>query len=79
MNNKMKKELKQKMADYQRFGFILLAVSTFFYLGLVLPVEDKNFVQSITLGVASTTGLGFAILMYSIVRKCKVQLQEISE
>jgi Na+-translocating ferredoxin:NAD+ oxidoreductase RnfA subunit len=79
MNNKMEKELQKKVADYQRFGFILLGVSTFFYLGLVLPVEDKNFIQSVTLGVASLTGLGFAILMYSIVRKCKVQLQEISK
>ncbi|MED1863145.1 YrhC family protein [Fictibacillus nanhaiensis] len=71
--------IKKKIADYQRFGFILLAVSTFFYIGLVLPVEDKNFVQSITLGIASTTCLGFTALMYNVVRKCKTQLQELSE
>jgi YrhC-like protein len=71
--------IQKKIADYQRFGFILLAVSTFFYLGLVLPVEDKSFVQSITLGIASTTCLGFTALMYNVVRKCKTQLQELSE
>jgi YrhC-like protein len=79
MTNKIEKELQKKMADYQRFGFILLAVSTFFYLGLVLPVEDKNFIQSITLGIASITCLGFTALMYNVVRKCKVQLQEITK
>jgi YrhC-like protein len=72
-------QLQKKKADYQRFGFILLAVSTFFYLGLVLPVEDKSFIQSITLGIASLTCLGFTALMYSVVRKCKIQIQELSE
>ncbi|MDR7073592.1 YrhC family protein [Fictibacillus barbaricus] len=77
MNNNMTKELKNKIADYQRFGFILLAVSTFFYVGLVLP-EDKSFIQSVTLGSASLICLSFTALMYNTVRKCKVKLQEIS-
>ncbi|MCM3716947.1 YrhC family protein [Fictibacillus phosphorivorans] len=79
MTNKLEKELQKKIADYQRFGFILLAVSTFFYVGLVLPVEDKNFTQSMTLGIASLMCLGFTALMYNVVRKCKVQLQEIAK
>jgi hypothetical protein len=77
MKNTLTKELKNKIADYQRFGFILMAVSTFFYVGLVLP-EDKTFIQSITLGSASLACSLVTALMYNTARKCKLQLQKIS-
>lgn len=40
MKNK-EKQLYEKMVDYKRYGVSLLAVGTFFYLGVVIPTEIK--------------------------------------
>lgn len=36
------KQLKQKIVDYQNFATILIAVSSFFYLGILFTGMDKS-------------------------------------
>ncbi|WP_216829071.1 YrhC family protein [Alkalihalobacterium elongatum] len=36
-DNKKIREIKGKVEDYKRFGFILLSLSVFMFLGLIIP------------------------------------------
>jgi YrhC-like protein len=44
---------KGKMEDYKRFGFILLAVSAFFYFGLLIRGSELLNIQLFTLIISS--------------------------
>ncbi|MEI5905752.1 YrhC family protein [Bacillus spongiae] len=38
----MKRKLTEKLIDYKRFAYTLVAVSVFLYLGVVLPTAGKT-------------------------------------
>ncbi|MEK5173355.1 YrhC family protein [Heyndrickxia sp. FSL W8-0496] len=38
--------LYEKMVDFKRFGITSLALSSFLYLGVVLPLEDKTIIKT---------------------------------
>ncbi|TLS39312.1 YrhC family protein [Pseudalkalibacillus caeni] len=64
VNNKKNKILKDKITDYTRFGFILLSLSAFLYIGSLLPVEDASNAKSLILIGTSLVAVGFAGLFY---------------
>ncbi|KMK75755.1 YrhC family protein [Alkalihalobacillus pseudalcaliphilus] len=41
MSEKEMKELEGKVADFNRFRFILLSLSTILFLGVIVPVDGK--------------------------------------
>lgn len=41
MEEKKLKQLEAKVADYKQYGFILLSLSIFLFIGLVIPSEGK--------------------------------------
>jgi|GEM_PF-451009 len=68
-----------KMEDYKRFGFILLAVSAFFYFGLLIRGTEQSSLQLLTIITASTMFMLLAgIFLYksSIYKKKIDQLEE---
>ncbi|WP_227934866.1 YrhC family protein [Alkalihalobacillus deserti] len=42
MEEKKIKQLEAKVADYKQYGFILLSLSIFLFIGLVIPSESST-------------------------------------
>ncbi|MDN4526301.1 YrhC family protein [Fictibacillus fluitans] len=77
MESKVLQDLKQKIQDYQHYGIVLLGLSSFMYLGTVIPFAGKDVTDEIVCGTTSLTGLGFTTLMYYQAKRLKKQLQDI--
>ncbi|GAA0340804.1 hypothetical protein GCM10008967_33890 [Bacillus carboniphilus] len=76
---KQMKDLQGKVEDYQRFAYILLAVSGFFYFGAVIPTIQKTefvltllMVGTLVMIVAATASLLYA-------KRCKSTLLQLEE
>ena len=78
MKNQMK-ILKGKVEDYQRFAYVLLAVSGFLYFGAVIPtIEKTDFVQ-ILLMVGTIVFITSATACLFYAKHCKKCLHELEE
>ncbi|MGO4887364.1 YrhC family protein [Anaerobacillus sp. MEB173] len=75
MNEDRVKQLTEKVNDYKRFSYILIALSVFLFLGLIIPAEG-NMGNDITLIGGSLLLLGFAFACHRIAMKSREQLEE---
>lgn len=73
---KNEKQLYEKMVDYRRFGVSLLAVGTFFYLGVVIPTVIKDMKDIYLMMGTSTMFLSGSILFLLKSRLLKNNLIE---
>ncbi|MFC0188082.1 YrhC family protein [Fictibacillus aquaticus] len=76
MTQNEKQVIQQKVTDYQRFGIILLSLSAFLYLGLVLPMEGRDTMDSIFLGLSTLSLLAITSIMYFAAKKYKEILRD---
>ncbi|MDN4072796.1 YrhC family protein [Fictibacillus terranigra] len=76
MDSKVIREIKVKIQDYQHYGIVLLSLSSFLYLGTVIPFAGKDTADAVVCGSASLAGLGFTALMYYQAKRLKKRLQE---
>jgi hypothetical protein len=58
------KEIKDKMIDFKRFGFTLLALSVFLYLGVLLPIQGKTEFQSHLLMAGTIVMISLSALFF---------------
>jgi hypothetical protein len=72
--NLNKKTLQKKIIDYKRFGFTLIALSTFLYLGVIIPAEGKTLVKIYMLMGGTVVMLGTSFLFFLKAIKYKKQL-----
>lgn len=75
MNNTGKK-LTEKMMDYRHFAIILLCVGSFFYLGTILPSEEKTLYSTYGYLLASVLFLIASAACFLQATKYKKQLTE---
>lgn len=73
-NNNVTKVLEEKVADYKRFAFILLALSVFMFIGLIVPNEGISHNQSLILVGLSVCSLVFALFFHKKAMKTQEQL-----
>ncbi|MBE3570392.1 MAG: YrhC family protein [Bacillales bacterium] len=78
MENQYKK-IKEKIIDFKRFGFTLMALSVFLYLGVVLPVEGKTEIQSKMLMAGTIVLIIGSLLFFYKAREYHNQLTEYEE
>ncbi|MGE6629153.1 YrhC family protein [Bacillus sp. NPDC077027] len=75
----MKKKWSGLMTDYKQYAFILLAVSTFLYIGTILPAQHIEGVQkTLMIGVNCL----FLIAAFGCVKRSlfyRKKLQELDE
>jgi YrhC-like protein len=69
-----KKTLQNKIIDYKRFGFTLIALSTFLYLGVIIPAEGKTLVKIYMLMGGTVVMLSTSFLLFLKAIKYKKQL-----
>jgi len=73
------KKLYGKMNDFKRYGFTLLALTAFLYLGVVMPIAGKTLMKTYTLigGTFILIILSAICFLYS--NKCRNRLLESEE
>ncbi|MFX3624493.1 MAG: YrhC family protein [Ectobacillus sp.] len=71
------KQMRQKMADYTRFGQVLLAISTILMIGLILPNGGKEMTQIYTMMGTIVAFLGGAFFFFFRVKKIREQIEEL--
>lgn len=77
MTEKQEMKLKNKVEDYRRFAFILLALSGFLMVGTVLPNESSQVNNQAFLLVATGVLLVISVMMHLISKRTiKVLNQE---
>lgn len=70
------KELQQKIADYIRFGQVLLAVGTFLMIGLLLPNEGRETVQFLAMMGVIVSFLGISFFFFKRAKELRDRLEE---
>ncbi|OIJ22003.1 hypothetical protein BKP45_04820 [Anaerobacillus alkalidiazotrophicus] len=68
------KLLKDKVTDYKRFAFILLALTTFMFVGLLVPNEGATQIQHILLIGLSICAILCAMFFHRKAMKFQEQL-----
>ncbi|MGG0188429.1 YrhC family protein [Bacillus rhizoplanae] len=70
------KELQQKIADYIRFGQVMLALSAFLMLGLLLPNGQKETVQMFAMMGVIVAFLGGSFYFFRRAKELRDKLEE---
>ncbi|MGG0238344.1 YrhC family protein [Bacillus rhizoplanae] len=70
------KELQQKIADYIRFGQVMLALSAFLMLGLLLPNGQKETVQMFAMMGVIVAFLGGSFYFFHRAKELRDKLEE---
>jgi hypothetical protein len=76
MKEKMMREIQAKISDYTRYIYILLAVSTFFYLGTIIGNGEKTALQMNVMMGATAVLLSAAFYFAYRIKKLRKILQE---
>lgn len=73
------KNLFEKMNDFKRFGFTLLALTAFLYLGAVMPIAGKTLVKTYSLISGTLVLIILSALCFLYSNKCRNILLESEE
>jgi hypothetical protein len=69
--------LQHKIADYTRFGQVLLALGTFLFIGLLLPNGEKELPQLLVMMGASVASLAASLFCFYRVKKLRdIEMEE---
>jgi hypothetical protein len=74
-----KKRLRALIIDFRQYAITLLAVSVFFYLGCVLPDQEKKGIYDSVLMIATALFLIGSIICFERSSNYKKQLEKQSE
>ncbi|MDF2038710.1 YrhC family protein [Bacillus sp. CMF12] len=70
------KHLFEKMVDFKRFAISMLAVGSFFYIGLIIP-DTANAVSDLYIMAGSSSAFLFgSILFFILSKRCRSKLNE---
>ncbi|MDM5190075.1 YrhC family protein [Bacillus sp. DX4.1] len=70
------KEIQQKIADYIRFGQVLLAVGAFLMIGLLLPNGERETMQLFAMMGVIGAFLGGSFYFFKRAKEVRDQLEE---
>lgn len=76
MKEKSMKEIQTKISDYTRYIYILLAVSTFLYLGTVIGNGEKTSFQMLIMSGTTIALLGLSFYFAYKAKKLRKQLKQ---
>ncbi|MCC3356631.1 YrhC family protein [Bacillus sp. REN16] len=74
-HNKQLKNLRHKITDFISFGYILLVLSVFFYIGIIIPEERSPF-QIYSMMGSTLIFLSSSFTFFLLAIKYKKQLEE---
>lgn len=71
------KQMTEKMVDYKRFAIVLLAVGVFFYLGVIIPTENKTQVYNEVMMAMTAILLSSSIFFFTKSKKYQQKINQI--
>ncbi|MBW3111939.1 MULTISPECIES: YrhC family protein [Bacillaceae] len=74
-----KKTIQHKIIDFKRFGFTLLALSVFMYLGVIIPTVAATPGKMVPLMTGTVVLLGLSLYFFTKAIKYKKDLQSADE
>jgi predicted MFS family arabinose efflux permease len=77
--NQQLKNLTSKMIDFKRFGMVLLAIGVFFFLGVIIPSENKDPMDLNIMILASMSSLAVSIFFFIQSKQCEMKINEMEE
>ncbi|WP_100372142.1 YrhC family protein [Bacillus sp. FJAT-45037] len=76
MTEKKTQDLQATVADYKRFGFILLSLSAFLTIGLIIPAESGATVLSGSYIIGIFGTLASAVVCHRLAMNAQKKLYE---
>ncbi|MGE8206158.1 YrhC family protein [Heyndrickxia sp. NPDC080065] len=73
------KVLYEKMIDYKRYGFTLLALTTFLYLGAALPMDGRTLHKTYILMGGTAILIILSVSFFLLSNRCRTILLESEE
>ncbi|MDQ0216713.1 hypothetical protein J2S13_003197 [Oikeobacillus pervagus] len=73
------KRLTEKMVDYKRFAFTLIALSVFLYLGVVLPIDGRTDIKTYILMIGNILLLALSVIFFLASFMYKKRIQQFEE
>lgn len=73
--NKQMKNIRSKITDYTSFGYILLVLSVFLYIGIIIP-EERSVFQIYTMMGTTLIFLSVSFTFFVLAIKYKKQIEE---
>jgi hypothetical protein len=73
------KRLFEKMVDFKRFAIALLAVGSFFYLGLIIPDTANTMMELYIMSGSSAVFLIGSIYFFAVSKHCRKKLNELDD
>lgn len=73
------KRLFEKMVDFKRFAIALLAVGSFFYLGLIIPDTANTMLELYIMAGSSAVFLIGSIFFFALSKHCRTKLNEMDD
>ncbi|MCU9613958.1 YrhC family protein [Caldibacillus lycopersici] len=71
------KNLQGKEIDYKNFSHILIAVSTFLYIGILIKGNDQSLQETLLMIVTTLVFIGFAYIFRYFSVQCHRKLVEL--
>ncbi len=69
------KNLRSKVKDYKNFGYILLVLSAYIYIGVIIPEGRSPFQLHVMMG-STLVLLSLSFIFFMAVIKYKKQMEE---
>ncbi|MCL7746908.1 YrhC family protein [Halalkalibacter alkaliphilus] len=76
MEDKKLKQLEAKVKDYKQFGFILLSLSIFLFIGLVIPTEHTVITAPSLIVSGIFIALALAVVFHRLAMNTQKQIYE---
>ncbi|KHF41960.1 YrhC family protein [Halalkalibacter okhensis] len=76
MEDKKVKLLEEKVKDYKQFGFILLSLSIFLFIGLVIPAEHTVITTPSIFIIGIFIALVLAVVFHRLAMNTQKQIYE---
>lgn len=76
MEEKQLQDLQHKIEDYRRFAFTLLSLSSFLFIGLIIPRGEGVIVEPVILLTVIVVSLAIAMFFHRKSLACNKKLWE---
>ena len=73
------KNLYGKLVDFKRFGIVLLAVGAFFFLGVIIPMDNKTPMELNIMILSSMVFLTASLFFFIQSKECQAKLLEMED
>ncbi|MCH1627392.1 YrhC family protein [Fredinandcohnia quinoae] len=73
------KDLRAKVNDFTCYGYVLLVLSVFLYIGVLIPGEEKSWIQIDTMMITTLIFLALSFDFFRLAIQYKKEINELEQ